>query len=113
MEQGQTEPAAQREVREGPDSHPEPAPPGRNGRRLPRWFFPVIGGVVLIAVIAVVSVLVVLFLREMGQPGEITAKFLPRNTQVYFTINLRPGMNQIERGLKINSILKLASMEVI
>ncbi|MCH8146287.1 MAG: hypothetical protein IIA55_16385, partial [Gemmatimonadetes bacterium] len=49
----------------------------------------------LAAVAAVVAVVLFLLFREVSRPGEETAKFLPADTQVYLSINLRPGVGQI------------------
>ena len=63
------------------------------------------GGALLIVAAVVVVVVVLLLLREMSRPGEATARFLPANTQVYISVNLRPGPEQM--GLARNVIDRL------
>ena len=53
------------------------------------------GGVSFIVVAVVVVVGVLLFLRGMSRPGEVTAQFMPANTLVYISVNLRPGAGQL------------------
>ena len=62
-----------------------------------------LGGGALLIVAAVVAVVVVLLLmRGMSRPGEVTARFLPADTEVYISVNLRPGPEQL--GLARNVI---------
>ena len=63
------------------------------------------GGALLIVAAVVVVVVVLLLLRGMSRPGEATARFLPANTQVYISVNLRPGPEQM--GLARNVIDRL------
>ena len=63
----------------------------------------VAGGVALAALVLIALVAVFILLRELGRPGEATAKFLPANTQAYFNINLRPGNGQLKRFRKLRS----------
>ena len=63
------------------------------------------GGALLIVAAIVVVVVVLLLLRGMSRPGEATARYLPANTQVYISVNLRPGPEQI--GLARNVIDRL------
>ena len=63
------------------------------------------GGALLIVAAVVVVVVVLVLLREMSRPGEATARFLPANTQVYISVNLRPGPEQM--GLARNVIDRL------
>ena len=63
------------------------------------------GGALLIVAAVVVVVVVLLLLRGMSRPGEATARYLPANTQVYISVNLRPGPEQI--GLARNVIDRL------
>ena len=63
------------------------------------------GGALLIVAAVVVVVVVLLLLREMSRPGEATARYLPANTQVYISVNLRPGPEQM--GLARNVIDRL------
>ena len=63
------------------------------------------GGALLIVAAVVVVVVVLLLLRGMSRPGEVTARFLPADTQVYISVNLRPGPEQM--GLARNVIDRL------
>ena len=63
------------------------------------------GGALLIVAAVVVVVVVLLLLRGMSRPGEATARYLPANTQVYISVNLRPGPEQM--GLARNVIDRL------
>ena len=60
------------------------------------------GGTLLIVAAVVVVVVVLLLLRGMSRPGEATARYLPADTQVYISVNLRPGPEQM--GLARNVI---------
>ena len=53
------------------------------------------GGALLIVAAVVIVVVVLLLLRGMSRPGEATARYLPANTQVYISVNLRPGPEQM------------------
>ena len=64
------------------------------------------GATLLLAVVVIAVVVWVMVLRELGEPGEVTADLLPADTQLYFTINLRPGGSQISKALNIKSILE-------
>ncbi len=59
------------------------------------------GGALLIVAAVVVVVVVFLLLRGMSHPGEVTARFLPANTQVYISVNLRPGPEQMGLARKV------------
>ena len=59
------------------------------------------GGALLIVAAVVVVVVVLLLLRGMSRPGEATARFLPANTQVYISVNLRPGPEQMGLARKV------------
>ena len=71
-----------------------------------RRFLLIGGGVPGAAIIIGVIVAVVLVVQALGKPGEATAKFLPADTQVYFTVNFRPGASQLMKARKIHSIFK-------
>ena len=60
------------------------------------------GGALLIVAAVVVVVVVLLLLRGMSRPGEATARYLPANTQVYISVNLRPGPEQMGLARKRN-----------
>ena len=84
-----------------PSASPAPSAPearGRPGLFRTRNLIFASSVTIIIAAIAVTALLV---LRQLGSPGEATAKFLPDDTQVYFTVNLRPGAGQISKALKI------------
>ena len=59
------------------------------------------GGAFLIVAAIVVVVVVLLLLRGMSRPGEVTARYLPANTQVYISVNLRPGSEQMGLARKV------------
>lgn len=69
-----------------------------------RWLA-IAGYLVAIAIIVVVVVLF-LFIRGLSQAGEATAEFIPSNALVYSSLNLRPGVGQIDRGLEFSDILR-------
>ena len=68
------------------------------------WIRWVIIGVVIVAVVVVV--LLFLFLREISRPGEATAEFFPSNTMAYASINLRPGVGQIDKAIEFGDLLR-------
>ena len=59
-------------------------------------------------VIAVIVVVVVLFLlvRGLSQAGEATAEFFPSKVLVYSSINLRPGVGQIDNAMEVGDLLR-------
>ena len=63
------------------------------------------GGALLIVAAVVAVVVVLLLMRGMSRPGEATARFLPADTEVYISVNLRPGPEQM--GLAHNVIDRL------
>ena len=70
-----------------------------------KWLAILIGGaVVIVAAATVVGVFV--FFRQVSRPGEATAKYMPSNTPIYFSVNLRPGIGQIRTGRKVISLLQ-------
>ena len=69
-----------------------------------RWAA-VAGYVVAVAVIVVVIV-VFLFVRELSRPGEATAEFIPSSALVYSSINLRPGVGQIDKAVEVGDLLR-------
>ena len=77
--------------------------PTNDGGRLRRKPLLVAGGMALAALVLIAAVAVFIVLRELGRPGEATAKFLPASTQAYFNINLRPGNGQVNRFRKLRS----------
>ena len=55
----------------------------------------VIATVALVGVVAGGAAAVYLVLEDEGRPPEQTAKYLPDETQVYFSVNLEPGTGQL------------------
>ena len=53
--------------------------------------------VVLVGAAAAGGVVAFIVLRVEGHPPDQTAKFLPTNTQVYFSVNLRPDTGQLRK----------------
>ena len=52
----------------------------------------------IIMVVFIVAVVVVLaFFRSFTHTGEETAKFLPADTDIYYSLNLRPGFSQLRK----------------
>ncbi|MCH8205577.1 MAG: DUF3352 domain-containing protein [Chloroflexi bacterium] len=77
---------------------PSGQPPGPGGLR--RWLRPIPLLIALGVIVVVAGVGIGLYAyvaREAKHPSEETAKFLPRQTQVYFSMNLRPGMSQLTK----------------
>ena len=72
-----------------------------NWRRTAVWAI-----VPVVIAAAAVGLGVFLFMREAGRAGEATAKFMPASTQVYFSVNLRPGMRQMRMGGEVMSLLE-------
>ena len=72
--------------------------------------FLVFGGVALVALLIIAGVAVVIFLSNLSGSGEATARYLPARTEAYISINLRPGLGQLNRGRQV--ISKLESEDV-
>ena len=72
-----------------------------NWRRTAVWAI-----VPVVIAAAAVGFGVFLFMREAGRAGEAAAKFMPASTQVYFSVNLRPGMRQMRMGGEVMSLLE-------
>lgn len=60
----------------------------------------ILGGVVLVVIIAAVAAGLYV-LGRFAAPKEATARFLPDDTQAYFTISLRPGAGQLLRARRL------------
>lgn len=69
-----------------------------------RW----VAAAVYLLVIAVIVVVVVVFLfvRGLSQAGEVTAEFIPSSALVYSSINLRPGVGQIDNAREFGNLLR-------
>ncbi len=69
-----------------------------------RW----VAAAVYLLVIAVIVAVVVLFLfvRGLSQAGEATAEFFPSSTIVYVSVNLRPGITQIDNAREVGDLLR-------
>ena len=64
-------------------------------------------GVYAAAVVAVVVVIALLMLLGgLSRPGEATAEFIPSNALFYSSINLRPGMGQIDKAINVGELLR-------
>jgi hypothetical protein len=63
---------------------------------------------IYVAAIAVIVVVIVflLLMRELSRPGEATAEYVPSNALVYSSINLRPGMGQIDKAIEVGELLR-------
>ena len=73
------------------------------GGRL-RWL--AIGGYAALVVVVVIVVVLLLLLRELSRPGEATAQFIPSSALVYSSVNLRPGMGQIDKAIEVGDLLR-------
>lgn len=59
------------------------------------------------AVVAiVVGVVLFILVRELSRSGEATAEFVPSSALVYSSINLRPGLAQINRAMEVDDLLR-------
>ena len=56
---------------------------------------------ILIVVFVVAAVVVWAVIRETSHPNEETAKFLPADTELYYSLNLRPGIGQLLKVRKM------------
>ena len=81
--------------------------------RLKRFLWPAgrlrwvaIGGYAAAVVVAVIAIVLLLLLRELGRPGEATAQFIPSSALVYSSVNLRPGLGQIDRAVEVGDLLR-------
>ena len=69
-----------------------------------RWV--AIGGYAAAVVVAVIVIVLLLLLRELSRPGEATAQFIPSSALVYSSVNLRPGLGQIDRAVEVGDLLR-------
>ena len=69
-----------------------------------RW----VAAAVYVAAVVAIVIVVVLFLlvRELSRPGEATAEFIPSSALVYSSINLRPGVGQIDKAVEVGDLLR-------
>ena len=65
----------------------------------------------LVVAAAVTASLWILFTQAVDQPDEATAKYMPRRTIAYFSINLRPGMDQIKKARNVAEILDIEELQ--
>ena len=71
------------------------------------WMRWVATAVYVVGVVVIVAVVVLfLLVREVSRPGEATAEFIPSNALLYSSINLRPGMGQIDRAIEVGDLLR-------
>ena len=73
------------------------------GGRL-RWV--AIAGYLAVVAVIVVVVVLLLLLRELSRPGEATAEYIPSDALVYSSINLRPGVGQINNARSVGDLLR-------
>ena len=67
----------------------------------------VVGGGITVAVVVVVIVVAIFLLfREISQPGEATAQYVPSDALLYASINLRPGASQLSRAGEVADLLQ-------
>ena len=67
-----------------------------DGRK--RWVAVTVYAAAVVAI--VVGVVLFILVRELSRSGEATAEFVPSSALVYSSINLRPGLAQINRAWK-------------
>ena len=60
---------------------------------------------VAVIIVIAVAVLAFLFLRQVSRPGEATAQYVPSRAPAYMSINLRPGVNQLNLAREVASLL--------
>ncbi len=67
--------------------------------------------IVIGSVIGVVVVIfAVYFLRSLSRPGEATAQYIPSRAPAYFSINLRPGVGQLNQARNVLSKLETEAL---
>ena len=100
-------------TREGADPRGETFEGAFSVDRLKRFLWPggrlrwvAIGGYAAAVVVAVIAIVLLLLLRELGRPGEATAQYIPSSALVYSSINLRPGLGQIDRAVEVGDLLR-------
>ena len=69
-----------------------------------RWV--AIAGYLALIVVIVIVIVLLLFMREISRPGEATAEYFHSRTLVYSSINLRPGLGQINNARGVGDLLR-------
>ena len=69
-----------------------------------RWV--AVGGYAATVLAVVIIVVLLLLLREISRPGEATAEFIPSSALVYSSVNLRPGLGQIDKAVEVGDLLR-------
>jgi hypothetical protein len=73
------------------------------GGRL-RWV--AIAAYVVVVIVIVVVVMLLMLMRELSRPNEVTAKYVRSSALVYSSINLRPGLGQINKAVEVGDLLR-------
>ena len=67
----------------------------------------IVWGAIAAAIVAAVIVAgAFYFFSQVSRPGEATAKFIPASAPLYFSLNLRPGLDQTRMGREVISLLQ-------
>ena len=69
-----------------------------------RWVAVLVYVAVIVATVVAVALLLVM--RELSQSGESTARYFRDSAVVYGSINLRPGLQQVNRAAKVGGLLR-------
>ena len=69
-----------------------------------RWLAVTIYAAAVAAI--VIGIVLLILVRELSRSGEATAEFVPSSALVYSSINLRPGLAQINRAMEVDGLLR-------
>ena len=69
-----------------------------------RWLAVTVYAAAVVAIVA--GIILFILVRELSRSGEATAEFVPSSALVYSSINLRPGLAQINRAMEVDSLLR-------
>ena len=69
-----------------------------------RWVAVTVYAAAVVAI--VVGIVLFILVRELSRSGEATAEFVPSTALVYSSINLRPGLAQINRAMEVDDLLR-------
>ncbi len=63
-------------------------------------------GAAFLVLILIVAIVMFALLRGVSRPGEATARFIPERAPLYASINLRPGVSQLNLAREVYSLLR-------
>ena len=69
-----------------------------------RWVAVTVYAAAAVAIVA--GIVMFILVRELSRSGEATAEFVPSSALVYSSINLRPGLAQINRAMEVDDLLR-------